>query len=55
MIEAAISYTGDVSNPDKKKYDLEYYLKLSDQLVKAGTHILGVKVNLITFNILFVN
>lgn len=43
VIEAAISYTGDVSNPDKKKYNLEYYMKLADQLVKAGTHILGVK------------
>ncbi len=43
-MEGAISYTGDVSNPDRKKYDLDYYMKLADELVKAGTHVLGVKV-----------
>ena len=43
-MEAAISYTGDVSNPEKTKYNLQYYLDLSDELVKAGTHILGIKV-----------
>lgn len=46
VIEASISYTGDVSNPDKKKYNLQYYLNLADELVKAGTHILGIKVSL---------
>ena len=44
VIEAAISYSGDVSNPNRTKYDLNYYLKLSDELVKAGTHILCIKV-----------
>ena len=44
MIEAAISYTGDVSDPSKKKYSLDYYLNLTEQLVKAGTHIIGIKV-----------
>jgi len=44
VVEASISYTGDVSNPAKKKYNLEYYLKLADELVKGGTHILGIKV-----------
>uniref|UniRef100_A0A1W7R9W0 Pyruvate carboxylase n=1 Tax=Hadrurus spadix TaxID=141984 RepID=A0A1W7R9W0_9SCOR len=43
VVEAAISYTGDVSDPSRKKYDLNYYLKLSDELVKAGTHILSIK------------
>lgn len=43
VVEAAISYTGDISNPDKKKYTLQYYLDLSDQLIKAGTHILAIK------------
>ncbi len=46
VVEAAISYTGDVSNPEKKKYDLNYYLNLSDELVKAGTHVLCIKVNI---------
>ncbi len=44
VVEGAISYTGDVSNPERKKYDMNYYMKLADELVKAGTHVLGVKV-----------
>jgi len=43
IVEAAISYTGDVSNPKKTKYNLDYYVKLADELVKAGTHILAIK------------
>uniref|UniRef100_A0A7E4VII3 Pyruvate carboxylase n=2 Tax=Panagrellus redivivus TaxID=6233 RepID=A0A7E4VII3_PANRE len=43
VIEAAISYTGDVSDPKRTKYDLNYYVNLADELVKAGTHILGIK------------
>lgn len=43
VVEGAISYTGDVSDPKRTKYDLNYYLKLSDELVKAGTHILCIK------------
>ncbi|XP_060530166.1 pyruvate carboxylase, mitochondrial isoform X2 [Cylas formicarius] len=43
IVEAAISYSGDVSNPEKKKYDLNYYLKIADELVKAGTHVLAIK------------
>lgn len=45
VVEAAISYTGDVSDPMRQKYSLEYYLKLADELVKAGTHILAIKVD----------
>lgn len=36
VVEAAISYTGDVSNPSKTKYDLKYYVNMADELVKAG-------------------
>uniref|UniRef100_A0A669BXL3 Pyruvate carboxylase n=1 Tax=Oreochromis niloticus TaxID=8128 RepID=A0A669BXL3_ORENI len=43
VVEAAISYTGDVSDPMRQKYTLEYYVKLADELVKAGTHILSIK------------
>lgn len=43
IVEGTISYSGDVSNPKKKKYDLNYYLKLTDELVKAGTHVLAIK------------
>ncbi|XP_040573136.1 pyruvate carboxylase 1 [Lepeophtheirus salmonis] len=43
VIEGAISYTGDVTDPSKTKYDLKYYLKLADELVKAGIHVLCIK------------
>uniref|UniRef100_A0A3Q3KEH9 pyruvate carboxylase n=1 Tax=Monopterus albus TaxID=43700 RepID=A0A3Q3KEH9_MONAL len=43
VVEAAISYTGDVSDPMRQKYSLDYYVKLADELVKAGTHILCIK------------
>ncbi|XP_048483196.1 pyruvate carboxylase, mitochondrial isoform X4 [Plutella xylostella] len=43
VVEAAISYTGDVSDPSKKKYDLKYYVNLADELVKGGTHVLAIK------------
>ncbi|XP_017836752.2 pyruvate carboxylase, mitochondrial-like [Drosophila busckii] len=43
IIEAAISYTGDVSDPTRTKYDLKYYTNLADELVKAGTHVLCIK------------
>lgn len=38
VVEAAISYSGDVSDPTRTKYTLDYYLELADELVKAGTH-----------------
>ena len=44
VVEASMSYSGDVSDPSKTKYTMEYYMKLADELVKAGTHILCIKV-----------
>jgi len=44
-VEGAIAYTGDVSDPTRTKYNLQYYLNLADELVKAGTHIIGIKVS----------
>lgn len=44
VVEAAVCYTGDVSDPARSKFNLDYYLRLVDQLVKAGTHILCIKV-----------
>lgn len=43
VIEAAISYTGDVSDPAREKYNLKYYVNLADELVKVGTHVLCIK------------
>ena len=43
VVEAAISYTGDISDPSKTKYSLAYYLKLADELIRAGAHVLCIK------------
>ena len=43
VVEAAISYTGDVSDLTRQKYDLKYYVNLANELVKAGTHVLSIK------------
>lgn len=36
-------YTGDIADPSKKKYTLQYYLDFADQLVECGIHILAIK------------
>ena len=43
VCEAAICYTGDLSNPERSKYDLDYYVALATQLKMAGAHILSIK------------
>jgi pyruvate carboxylase len=43
LCEAAICYTGNLSNPRERKYTLDYYLRLAAELKAAGTHILGIK------------
>jgi pyruvate carboxylase len=43
LCEAAICYSGNLSNPHERKYTLDYYLALARDLKAAGTHILGVK------------
>jgi pyruvate carboxylase len=43
ICEAAICYTGDILNPSRSKYNLTYYIKKARELVKMGTHILGIK------------
>jgi pyruvate carboxylase len=43
VAEVAMSYTGDLSNPDETLYTLDYYLKLAEQIVEAGAHVLAIK------------
>ncbi|MDQ1201319.1 pyruvate carboxylase [Rhodococcus sp. SORGH_AS_0303] len=43
IAEVAMSYTGDLSNPDEKLYTLDYYLRLAEQIVDAGAHVLAIK------------
>ncbi|KQU53688.1 pyruvate carboxylase [Rhodococcus sp. Leaf278] len=43
LAEVALSYTGDLSNPNEDLYTLDYYLKLAEQIVEAGAHVLAIK------------
>ena len=43
VAEVAMSYTGDLANPDEKLYTLDYYLRLAEQIVDAGAHVLAIK------------
>ncbi len=43
VCEAAICYTGDLLDPKREKYSLDYYLRLARELKAMGTHILGIK------------
>ncbi|MDH6289056.1 pyruvate carboxylase [Rhodococcus sp. NM-2] len=43
LAEVALSYTGDLSNPNEKLYTLDYYLRLAEEIVEAGAHIIAIK------------
>jgi len=43
LCEAAICYSGNLSDPHERKYTLDYYLGLARELKAAGTHVLGIK------------
>ena len=43
ICEAAMCYTGDITDPKRDKYALKYYVNLAKELEKMGTHILGIK------------
>ncbi|OBA98800.1 pyruvate carboxylase [Mycolicibacterium fortuitum] len=43
IAEVAMSYTGDLSDPAENLYTLDYYLKLAEQIVDAGAHVLAIK------------
>ncbi|BBY16740.1 pyruvate carboxylase [Mycolicibacterium litorale] len=43
VAEVAMSYTGDLSDPAENLYTLDYYLRLAEQIVEAGAHVLAIK------------
>ncbi|SFC04414.1 pyruvate carboxylase [Bacillus sp. OV322] len=43
VAEAAICYTGDINDPSRRKYDIDYYKNLAKELENQGAHILGIK------------
>ena len=43
LAEGTLCYTGDLTNPAEQIYTLDYYLRLAEQLVDAGSHLLAIK------------
>jgi pyruvate carboxylase len=43
VAEVALCYTADLADPAEQLYTLDYYLKLAEQIVGAGAHVLAVK------------
>ncbi|MDO5077166.1 pyruvate carboxylase [Corynebacterium sp.] len=43
VAEVAMAYSGNLADPAEQLYTLDYYLKLAEQIVESGAHILAVK------------
>ncbi|MDR3072571.1 MAG: pyruvate carboxylase [Clostridiales Family XIII bacterium] len=43
IAEAAICYTGDVSDPNETKWTVDYYLNLAKKFEAMGVHIIAIK------------
>ena len=43
LLEATMCYTGDILDPKRDKYTLEYYVKLAKELEHRGAHLLAIK------------
>ena len=43
ICQATICYTGDILDPKRDKYPLEYYVNLAKELEKRGAHMLAIK------------
>ena len=43
ICEASVCYTGDILDPNRAKYDLNYYVNIGKELKAGGAHILGLK------------
>ncbi len=43
ICEAAICYTGDILDPKRDKFTLDYFVKLAKELEKLGAHFLSIK------------
>lgn len=43
FVEGTMCYTGDVADPSKTKYNIDYYLELAHQLEAMGVHSIAIK------------
>ena len=43
LLEATMCYTGDILDPKRDKYTLDYYVDLAKELERRGAHMLAIK------------
>ncbi len=43
VAEACLCYTGDITDPNRTKYNLQYYLDMARRLEDEGAHIIAIK------------
>lgn len=43
VAEVALCYAGDILDPSRTKYDLNYYINFAKEIEQAGAHILAIK------------
>ena len=43
IAEGTLCYTGDIMDPKRTKYTLDYYVRMAKDLENAGAHMLGIK------------
>ncbi|MBM4764543.1 pyruvate carboxylase [Bacillus sp. B15-48] len=43
VAEASICYTGDIDDPIRTKYNIQYYKDMAKELENQGAHLLGIK------------
>lgn len=43
VAEVALCYTGDILDPSRSKYNLDYYVSMAKALEDAGAHIIAIK------------
>lgn len=43
IAEAAICYTGDINDPNRPKYSVQYYKDMAKELEQLGAHIIAIK------------
>jgi pyruvate carboxylase len=43
LAEVAMCYTGDILNPNRSKYNLQYYVTLAKEIEKLGANLLAIK------------
>ncbi|WKD59750.1 pyruvate carboxylase [Corynebacterium caspium] len=43
IAEVAMAYSGNLCDPKEDLYTLDYYLKLAEEIVESGAHILAIK------------